>query len=99
MNVQIQTVHFDADEKLLEHVQKRLDKLKTFHDKITGVEVYLRLENLSQKVKDKIAEIKVSVPKRSLFAKHESKVFEESFDLAFDSLVTQIKKSKEKAYA
>jgi putative sigma-54 modulation protein len=99
MNVQIQTVHFDADEKLLEHVQKRLDKLKTFHDKITGVEVYLKLGNLSQKVKDKVAEIRVSIPKRSLFAKHESKVFEESFDEAFDSLVSQIKKSKEKAMA
>ena len=98
MNVQIQTVHFDADEKLLEHVQKRIDKLKTFHDKITGVEVFLRLENLSQKVKDKVAEIKVSIPKKSLFAKHESKVFEESFDEAFDSLVAQIKKSKEKMY-
>ncbi|WP_118972396.1 ribosome hibernation-promoting factor, HPF/YfiA family [Taibaiella koreensis] len=99
MNVQIQTVHFDADQKLLEHVQKRLDKLKTFHDKITGVEVYLRLENLSQKVRDKVAEIKVSVPKRSLFAKHESKGFEESFDQAYDSLVAQIKKSKEKMFA
>lgn len=99
MNVQIQTVHFDADQKLLEHVQKRLDKLKTFHDKITGVEVYLRLENLSQKVRDKVAEIKVSVPRRSLFAKHESKVFEESFDQAYDSLVAQIKKNKEKMYA
>lgn len=99
MNVQIQTVHFDADEKLLEHVQKRIDKLKTFHDKITGVEVYLKLGNLSQKVKDKVAEIRVSIPKKSLFAKHESKVFEESFDEAFDSLVSQIKKSKEKMYA
>lgn len=99
MNVQIQTVHFDADTRLLEHINKRLDKLKTFHDKITGVEVYLRLDNLSQKVRDKVAEIKVSVPKHSLFAKHESKIFEESFDLAFDSLVAQIKKTKEKMYA
>ncbi len=99
MNVQIQTVHFDADHKLLEHVQKRIDKLKTFHDKITGVEVYLKLGNLSTKVKDKIAEIKVSVPRHSLFAKHESKVFEESFDQAFDSLVAQIKKAKQKMIA
>ncbi len=96
MNVQIQTVHFDADEKLLEHVQKRLDKLKTFHERITGVEVYLRLENLSQKVRDKVAEIKVFIPKHALFAKHESKVFEESFDEAFDSMVSQIKRQKEK---
>jgi len=99
MNVQIQTVHFDADSRLLEHVQKRIDKLKTFHDKITGVEVFLRLEHLSTKVKDKVAEIKVSIPKHALFAKHESKVFEESFDGAFDSLVTQIKKTKEKMIA
>lgn len=99
MNVQIQTVHFDADEKLIQHMQKKIEKLKTFHDKITGVEIYLKLENLNTKVKDKVAEIKVSVPKRSLFAKHESKVFEESFDLAFDSLVAQIKKTKEKMIA
>jgi putative sigma-54 modulation protein len=99
MNVQIQTVHFDADHKLIEHVQKKLDKLKTFHDKITGVEVFLRLENMSQKVRDKVAEIKVNIPKHSLFSKHESKVFEESFDYAFDSMVAQIKKTKEKMIA
>jgi putative sigma-54 modulation protein len=99
MNVQIQTVHFDADQKLMNHVQKKLDKLKTFHDKITGIEVYFKLENLSQKVKDKVAEIKVNVPRHSLFAKHESKGFEESFDLAYESLVSQIKKTKQKMIA
>ncbi|MFT4062163.1 MAG: ribosome-associated translation inhibitor RaiA [Edaphocola sp.] len=99
MNVQIQTVHFDADAKLLDHVQKRVEKLKTFHDRITGVEVYLRLDSMSQKVKDKIAEIRVSIPKKSLFAKHESKIFELSIDEAFESLVAQIKKTKERAYA
>lgn len=99
MNVQIQTVNFDADIKLKEHVQKKIDKLKTFHDKITSVEIYLKLDNLGQKVKDKIAEIKVNVPKSSLFAKHESKVFEESFDLALDSMIAQIKKQKERSIA
>jgi len=99
MNVQIRTVHFDADQSLIDHVQKKLDKLKNFHDKITGVEVYLRLDALNQKVKDKIAEIKVFIPKHSLFAKHESKIFEESFDEAFESLLTQLKKQKEKLIA
>lgn len=99
MNVQIQSVNFDADVKLKEHVQKKIDKLKTFHDKITNVEVYLKLENLGQKVKDKVAEIKVYVPKSSLFAKHESKVFEESFDMALDSMIAQLKKTREKALA
>ncbi len=96
MDVQIQTVHFDADQKLLDFVNKKVEKLKTFSDSITNVEVFLRLENMSQKVKEKVAEIKVSLPKASLFAKNESKSFEESFDLALDSMIIQITKKEGK---
>jgi putative sigma-54 modulation protein len=96
MNVQIQTVHFDADTRLLDHVSAKMEKLKTFHDKIIDVEVYLKLDNLSQQVRDKVAEIKVHVPRHSYFVKHQSKTFEESFDLAFDSLVSQVKRQKQK---
>jgi len=97
MNVQIRTVHFDADSKLIDHVNAKIEKLKTFHDKIIGAEVYLKLDSLSHQVKDKVAEIKVYVPRHSYFVKHQSKNFEESFDLAFDSLVNQVKRQKEKA--
>jgi len=96
MNVQIQTVHFDADSKLLDHVNSKIEKLKTFHDKIISAEVYLKLDNMSQQVRDKVAEIKVYVPRHSYFVKHNSKTFEESFNLAFDSLVNQVKRQKEK---
>jgi putative sigma-54 modulation protein len=97
MNVQIQTVHFEADAKLVEHVNAKLEKLKTFHDQIISVEVYLRLDNVVHQIKDKVAEIKVHVPKHSYFVKHESKTFEESFEHAFDAMVTQIKRQKQKA--
>ncbi|WP_298717436.1 MULTISPECIES: HPF/RaiA family ribosome-associated protein [Chitinophaga] len=96
MNVQIQTVRFDADAKLIDHVNKRIQKLSTFYDKIVQVEIFLKLDQLAHQVKDKIAEIRVNVPRHSFFVKHESKSFEESFDLAFDSLVNQIKRKKEK---
>lgn len=96
MNVQIQTVHFDADAKLLEHINKKLGKLNTFHDRIVDVEVYLKLDNIVHNIKDKIAEIKVNIPKHSFFVKNQTKSFEESFDMAFDSMVTQIKRQKEK---
>ncbi len=99
MNVQIQTVHFDADSKLIDHVNAKVEKMKTFHDRIVGVEVYLKLDNLSQQVRDKVAEIKVYVPKHSYFVKHSSKTFEESFDRAFDSMVNQLKRQKEKLMA
>lgn len=96
MNIQIQTVHFDADSQLLERVNQKMQKLRTFHDRIVDAEVYLVLDNVAHQIKDKIAEIKVHVPKHSFFVKHQSKTFEESFDLAFDSLVNQIKRYKGK---
>jgi len=99
MNVQIQTVHFDADQKLIDHVQAKINKLSTFHDKIISADIYLRLDNRSHQVRDKVAEIKVYVPKHSYFVKHQSKTFEESFDLAFDSLVNQVKRQKAKQMA
>jgi putative sigma-54 modulation protein len=99
MNVQIQSVHFEADNKLIDHVNKKIEKLKTFHDNIIGVDVYLKLDNVVHNIKDKVAEIKVHVPKHSFFVKHQTKTFEESFDLAFDSMVTRIKKQKEKMLA
>lgn len=98
MNVQIQSVHFTADQTLIDHVNAKIQKLNTFHDKIISAEVYLKLDNLSHQIKDKVAEIKVYVPKHSYFVKHQSKTFEESFDLAFDSLVNQVKRKKEKLH-
>jgi putative sigma-54 modulation protein len=96
MNVQIQTVHFDADSKLIDHVSKKIQKLNTYYDRITSVEVFLKLDGIAHQIKDKIAEIRVHIPRQDLFVKHESKSFEESFDLAFDSVVNQIKRTKEK---
>ncbi|MFN5937943.1 MAG: HPF/RaiA family ribosome-associated protein, partial [Sphingobacteriales bacterium] len=63
MNVNIQTVHFDADAKLIEHVNRKIEKLENFHDRITKVDVYLKLDNIVHTIKDKIAEIRVRVPK------------------------------------
>lgn len=99
MNVQIQTVHFNADTKLLSHVQKKIEKLRTFHDQIIGVEIYLKLDNLAHQVRDKVAEIKVYVPRHSFFVKQSTKTFEESFDRAFESMVSQLKRNKEKLTA
>ena len=99
MNVNIQTVHFDADNKLLDHVEEKIAKLQQFHDRIIKVDVYLKLDNVVHTIKDKIAEIRVHVPKADFFVKSTSKSFEASFDEAFDSLVNQIKRKKEKQFA
>ena len=96
MNLQIHAVRFTADTKLIEHVQEKAKKLSTFHDKIVEIEVFIKLDNVVHNIKDKIAEIKVHVPKHTFFVKSESKTFEESFDTAYKALINQIKHKKEK---
>ena|ERR1041385_3417075 len=99
MNLNIETVHFTADVKLTNYVSKKVEKLNTFHDRIIKVDVFLKLDNLVHNIKDKIAEIRVSVPRHSFFVKACSKSFEESFDAALDSAINQIKRKKEKQAA
>ncbi|MEI8074180.1 MAG: ribosome-associated translation inhibitor RaiA [Bacteroidota bacterium] len=99
MNVNIQTVHFDADDKLVDYVTKKVEKLNTFHDQILKVDLFLKLDNVVHSIKDKIVEIKVHVPKHDFFVKASSKSFEESFDNAMDSIVSQIKRKKDKLAA
>ena len=99
MNVKIQTVHFNADEKLVEYVTKKLEKLNNFHDRITKVDVFLKLDNVVHTIKDKIAEIRVHIPRHDFFVKASSKSFEESFDNALESMINQLKRQKQKQAA
>jgi len=99
MTVNIHALHFDADSKLLDHVNKKISKLSSHHDKILTVDVYLKLDNVMHQIKDKIAEIRVTIPKRELFVKQSTKSFEESFDTAMDAVLVQINRVTEKQYA
>jgi putative sigma-54 modulation protein len=96
MNVNIQSVRFTPDSKLVEHVNR---KINTFHERIIKVDVYLKLDNVVHTIKDKVAEIRVQVPRHQFFVKSSSKSFEESFDNALESLVNQVKRKKEKQAA
>lgn len=99
MNVHIQALHFDADSRLVEYINKKLEKLTQFHDRIIKVDVFLKLDNVVHNIKDKIAEIRVHVPKADFFVKASSKSFEASFDEAMEALINQIKRQKEKQAA
>ncbi len=95
MKIRVQSIHFDADKKLLAFIQKKADKLDQFFDHIISGEVFLKVENTEEEA-NKIAEIKLSIPGNVLFAKEQSKSFEESTDLCIESLRKQVHKHKEK---
>ena len=74
MKVNAQSVNFNADRKLLEFVQNRLDKLETFYDKVISSDVSLKVENTSSK-ENKIVEVKINIPKDKFVVKKQCKTF------------------------
>ena len=95
MNIQIHSVKFDADKKLLEFVTGKVNKLSQYSDDIVSAEVFLRLDK-DQEKENKLTEIKLEYPGGPLFAKKQSKTFEESTDLSVEALRRQIMKHKTK---
>jgi putative sigma-54 modulation protein len=95
MTINIQSVHFDADKKLLGFVSQKVEKLTTFYDGLISTEIILRLDKNSSAA-NKIAEIKMLGKGTEFFAKKQCATFEEATDLACEALKTQVKKFKEK---
>jgi putative sigma-54 modulation protein len=79
MKLQMQSVHFDADVKLTDFIQKKADKLETFYDRIIDGEVIMRLEPGEHR-ENKLIEIKVNIPGEQLFAEKRAGSFEAATD-------------------
>jgi putative sigma-54 modulation protein len=95
MDINIHSIRFDADVKLLTFIKGKLEKLGLFYKEIISAEVFLRLDN-SQDADNKVTEIKLMVPGSELFAKKQAYSFEESTDIAVEALRTQLKKHKDR---
>ncbi len=94
MRLQVHSIHFNADRKLINFIQNKIDKLETFYDRLVGGEVFLRLNN--EGIENKTVEIRLKVPGNQLFAKEQARSFEAATDLATEALLTQLKKFKTK---
>ncbi len=94
MKLTMQSVHFDADRKLLAFIKEKVDKLTHFHDGILDGEVILRLEN-NKNNENKVVQIKVNMKGNELIAKERKQTFEEATNTAVEVLRNQIKKQKQ----
>ena len=95
MQVEVRAVKFSADVQLITFIKDRLKKLEQFHDNIIDSEVFLRVDN-NNEFSNKITEIRMNVPGIELFAKKQSRSFEESTDEAIEALRRQLLKRKGK---
>ena len=95
MKVHVHPVDFAVDQKLVDFIQKKLDKLDNFYDRIIEADVHLKLENTNTK-ENKIVEVKVHIPGESLVVKKQFKTFEEGIDSSVEPLERMLLKYKEK---
>jgi putative sigma-54 modulation protein len=95
MQIEIRSIHFKADKKLEDFIKEKLEKLTQFYDGVIGTEVSLKLSN-TETSDNKITEIRMNVRGNDLYAKKQSKTFEESTDEAVEALRRQLIKYKEK---
>ena len=95
MNIQIHSLQFDADQKLLDFIGQKIDNLTQISDDIVSVEVFLRLEN-DFGGQNKVSEVKLEYPGGPIFAKKQSKTFEEATDQVIEALKKHITNKKEK---
>jgi len=98
MKITIQAIHFTAADRLKDFINKKVNKLDQFFDRIIDTEVILKVRD-EFKEGNKFAEIKVNVPGHTLVASEHGQSFEAAVDMATDKLKTQIKKYKGKMNA
>ena len=95
MKINIQSLHFDADKKLLEFIETKVKKLHARFEDIVSCEVILKLDK-SNPAENKVSEIKIHIKGVDIFAKKNSNSFEEATELSLDAIKHQLDKYKEK---
>jgi len=95
-NVKIHTAKFTADQKLLDLINSKMEKLNQYFHKIISADVFLKLDSKGNSVNDKTVEVKLAVPGNQLFASTSDKMFEPAAEEAIDNIRRQLKRYKEK---
>ena len=93
MNVQIQSVKFDAGKQLIEFIEKKLAKLDRFAENAMGADVILKLEKDNERG-NKIAVVTLHIPGGDLRVEEQARTFEEAIDNSLDVMKRQIEKAK-----
>lgn len=93
MNVQIQSVKFDAGKQLIEFIEKKLAKLDRFAENAMGADVILKLDKDNERG-NKIAVVTLHIPGGDLRVEEQARTFEEAIDNSLDVMKRQIGKAK-----
>ncbi len=95
MNVQIQSVKFDADQRLIDFVESKMAKLDKFSERIVSADVIMKVDK-DHEHGNKVATITLYMPGDDLVAEGRSRSFEDAVDEAIEGIRVQLVRQKEK---
>jgi putative sigma-54 modulation protein len=95
MNLRVQSIHFNADSKLINFIREKVHKLLHYDDHIIDGEVFLKLDKAND-LQNKVVQIRLQVKGNDLISRYQCRTFEEATDLCVGTLTQQIKKRKDR---
>ena len=95
MEIKIKSLKFNADQKLIEYVEKKVAKLEKFFDHSGDAEVTL---SLLPDPENKSAKIQIHVPGEDLIIERNARTFEEAITDAADAMKEKLTRYKEKLH-
>lgn len=95
MEINVKSLKFDADEKLLAYVDKKVSKLAKFFDGVDVVDVTL---SLLSEPDNKNVHIQAHIPGDELIIERNARTFEEALTEAVDLMKEKIVRAKEKKF-
>ena len=95
MEIKIKSLKFDADQKLVAFVEKKVSKLEKFYDSLETVDVIM---SLLQEPDNKQVKIQLHVPGQDLVIERQAKTFEDAVTEAADAMKEKFTRFKEKLY-
>ncbi|MFA6593268.1 MAG: HPF/RaiA family ribosome-associated protein [Bacteroidales bacterium] len=93
MEINVKSLKFDADQKLLDYVQKKVSRLERFYDGIQSVDVTLSLLNGQD---NKCAKLQTRVLGQDIMITRSAKSFEDALSASVDAMKENITRAKEK---
>jgi len=94
--INVKSLKFDADEKLLDYIEKKVGKVEKFFDNLGDINVTL---SLLPDAENKSVKLQTHIPGEELVIERQARTFEEAVTEAADALKEKIVRAKEKKFA
>ncbi len=94
--INVKSLKFDADEKLLDFIDKKVGKVEKFFDNMGDIDVTL---SLLPEAENKCVKLQTHMPGEEIVIERNARTFEEAVTDAADALKEKIVRVKEKKFA